>query len=252
MTDSLNLSPLNQYTSSSPISRKVKGKTAERNRMEYLPRAYNGVALIISQWGGEKLGIKSPRFWEYVQLWKWLQVRAQKEEKNLEEIPSTPGGIRMSVEYIRRVHEDQMDTHTPFSLRQTCHTLLDDYLMWFESEYAEFVFRCEQLVETQRMKSQYHIARKELEKGLKSGDKKMIEMYLKAVGRDKSEAEDKEEFKIEVVERYLDSGKVAQKKVVSIYNGGEKGSGNHNSPRGNEAVEAKLSIADKIHKAAQE
>lgn len=251
MTEELNSEPQNQFSNKDFNQHKPTNKAKERARMDFKVRDYKGASHIIAHWGNEKLGVKSPRFWEYLELWKWLKVRATKEDKDLDAMGSTPGGIRMSVEYIRRVHEDQMDKHTPKTLRDVCHTFLDDYLLWFESDLAEFVFRCEQLVETQRIKSQYHVARKKLIAGVETGDKKMLEMYLKATGRAVSEAEEKEGYRTEVVDKYLDTGKVANKKVVNIFKGPPKVDNSNRADhghenRGKDSIPKELNLAERI------
>lgn len=247
MTDELNSKHPNPYSNKGRPPNQAKMK----NRMDFIPRNFQGVCNIVSNWGGEKIGVKSPKYWEYSQLWKWLEVRAEKEEKNIWELPCTPGGVRMSVEYIRRVHEDEMEDHTPKSLRDTCHTFLDDYLLWFESDLAEFIFRCEQLVETQRIKSLYHVARKKIKEGINSDkNTKYLDMYVKMIGRDKAVAEEKEGNKIEIVDEYLDGERVKKKNVVmfkgppKVDNSNRADHGHEN--RGKDSIPKDLSLSEVV------
>lgn len=141
---------------------------------------------------------------DYTEIWDWLSVRAKKEGLDIEKMGSTSGGVCMTVEYMRAVLMDEMVDFEVKKFMQKCGTRLDDYLKWYESDLAKFVFRSEQLFENDRIKSQVHLVRKELLKGIKSGDNKKIDMWLKATGRAKGEEPDEEGFNPTIVDKYLD------------------------------------------------
>ena len=174
-------------------------KYQEKVRLTSKPRTLPAVCLVVSEWVG---GTMNDEYLEYTTLWKWLGIRAEKEGKNLLDMPTTKGGIKLSLEYLRRVHDDQMAEHTAKSLRERCGVKLDDYLMWSESELADFIFRCEQLIETDRMERQTHVVRKKMVEGIKEGDKKMTQMWMEMTGRDKADLKEKEGFTMKVVDRY--------------------------------------------------
>lgn len=176
-----------------------KKKYAEKMRMVSKIWTYVEVCREVGAWLG---GTMSDGYMEYTTLWKWLGIRAEKEGKNLGEFVTTRGGVRLSLEYLRRVHDDEMEHHTAKSLRDKCNAKLDDYLMWGESELADFIFRCEQLVETDRMERQTHVVRKKMVEGIKEGDKKMTQMWMEMTGRDKADLKEKEGFTMQIVDRY--------------------------------------------------
>lgn len=202
-------------TSNAAINEKRKHEKRDQTRMKAKPRNLQAVKFIISRWGRGVSALEDESFSEYCEIWIWLLSKGKKEDKDLETFSVTPGGIRMSIEYMRRVLMDEMALHTPANLMEKCLTRMDDYLQWYESDLGRFVFRCEQLFETDRIKSQTHVVRKHLLDGIKAGDKGLIKVWAQMVGRDKGENEEEGYDPIEVVNKYLDEqGRPA--KVVSI------------------------------------
>lgn len=181
-------------------SERSKRKYQEKIRLREKVWTYVEVCRVVSKWVGGSL---EEKYLEYTTLWKWLDIRGKKEEKEIEKMMVTEGGIKLSLEYLRRVHDDQMEDYTTKDLRECCGVKMDDYLLWSESELAEFVFRCEQLVETERMQRQTHIVRKQMIKGIKEGDNKKIQQWLEMTGRDKAERGDVERFTMKVVDKYV-------------------------------------------------
>lgn len=195
---------------------KRKHQKRDQFRMLAKPRNLKAVKFIITRWGGfGKERIDDETFEMYANIWIWLVNKGQKEDKKLDEFPVTPGGIRMTLEYMRRVLMDEMMNHTPVDFLKKCSTKMDDYLQWYESDLGRFVFRCEQLFETDRIKSQTHVVRKYLVDGIKDGDKGLIKVWAQMVGRDKGENEDEGYDPIEVVNKYLDE-KGNPAKVIQI------------------------------------
>lgn len=172
---------------------------AEKVRLKEKVWTYVEVCRLVSKWVGGSL---QERFLEYTVLWKWLGIKGKKEDRNIELMLVTEGGVKLSLEYLRRVHDDEMGDYQAKGLRESCGVKMDDYLLWSESELAEFIFRCEQLIETERMERQTHLVRKKLIEGLKGGDKKSMQMFLEMTGRDKAGEPEKEGFTMKVVDKY--------------------------------------------------
>ena len=172
---------------------------AEKIRLREKVWTYVEVCRLVSKWVG---GSMQEMFLEYTVLWKWLAIRAAKEGKNIEQMMVTEGGVKLSLDYLKRVHNDEMENYTTKSLRDVCQVKMDDYLLWSESELAEFVFRCEQLVETDRMERQTHKVRKKLLEKIDAGDNKSISSWLEMTGRDKAGEPEKEGFTLKVVDKY--------------------------------------------------
>lgn len=178
---------------------KAKRNHAEKKRMQEKQWTYADVCQLVGDWLG---GNESDRYLDYTVLWKWLAIRATKEGKKLEEMMVTSGGIKLTLEYLRRVHDDEMGDYTALGLRTTCLVKMDDFLLWSESEIAEFVFRCEELVEQDRMKRQSHLVRKKMIENIKAGDKKTMGMWMEMKGLDKACEPEKEGFTLKVVDKY--------------------------------------------------
>ena len=176
-----------------------KRKYAEKVRLTIKPWTYVEVCRLVSEWMG---GTLNDGYSEYTTLWTWLEIRAGKEDKKLIEMPTTKGGVKLSLEYLLRVQNDTMTDHTTRNLREKCGVKLDDYLLWSESELAAFVFRCENLIEADRMERQAHVVRKVMINGIKEGDNKKIQQWLEMTGRAKADLKDTEGFVINVVETY--------------------------------------------------
>jgi hypothetical protein len=193
---------------------------AEKIRLREKVWTYVEVCRLVSKWVG---GSMQEKYLEYTVLWKWLGIRAKKEDRDIEQMMVTEGGVKLSLEYLRRVHDDEMGDYQAKGLRESCGVKMDDYLLWSEGELAEFVFRCEQLVETDRMERQTHIVRKKLIEGLKEGDKKSMQMFLEMTGRDKAGEPEKEGFTMKVVNKYnVNSEEVVPGEVkVLKMNGGK-------------------------------
>ena len=177
----------------------IKRRYQEKVRMKEKVWTYVEVCRLVSKWCG---GTMNDKYLEYTTLWKWLDIRAKKETKNIQEMSVTEGGVKLSLEYLRRVHDDEMMEHTARTLREKCEVKMDDFLVWSESELAAFVYRSEQLIETDRMEKQTHVVRKNLIEAIKAGDKKAMSMWLEMTGRDKADLKDKEGFTMQVVDKY--------------------------------------------------
>lgn len=180
-------------------------KGRERLRMATKGRDLRSAAYIVrtDAWQGGKLD--QQRYEDYLEIWDWLNVRAKKDGLDLEKMPCTSGGLRMSVEYMRRVLVDEMMDFEVKKFMVFCGVKLDDYLKWYEGDLAKYVFRTEQLWENDRIKSQVHLVRKELLKGIKDGDNKKIDMWLKMTGRAKGDDKEEEDFNQPMVNKYLDA-----------------------------------------------
>jgi len=186
-----------------------KEKHRENRRLKVRVWAYGNVVQIIKSWGEGWRGNglqDEEKLEEYVSIWQWLVSKAETEGKDLYQLPATSGGLRLTVEYMRRVLEDEMETHTNKEFKEKCQVKMDDYLIWMQSDLAQFVFRCERIIESERINSQMHVARKKLLKGLEAGDKKSLDTWLKFVGRDKGIATDNTGYVIRVVDRYAEDG----------------------------------------------
>lgn len=151
------------------------------------------------------------RYREYMTIWKWFSEKTKADGKSVNVMRATSGGVRMSLEYLRMVLEDEMENYRPGDFRVTCNCRLDDYLIWLESTMAEEVFRIEQLVENDRLKKQYHIARRQIEKGMLAGDKKMLEMWLKTNSMFDGITKDSAGYRIETVGEYPEDPKFYEK-----------------------------------------
>lgn len=190
------------------MSDEVKKEFKPFNRLKSEPRNIRSVATIISAWGrgqGNKMATHNKKLYdEYCEIWNWLVVRAKRDGLNLEEMPITAGGVRLTLEYVRRVLRDEMMEYTQNGFMEYCLVQLDDYLRWYESDMAKFVFRSEQLFEQDRIKSQKHLVRKKLIEGIKSGDEKSIKMFLDMTGLTKAGEPDEEGYQVINIKKYLD------------------------------------------------
>ena len=178
---------------------RINRKYHEKIRLKEKGWTYVEVCRLVSKWVGGSL---EEKYLTYTTLWKWLDIRGKKEDKEIEKMPVTEGGIKLSLEYLRKVHDDEMEDYSAKGLRESCSVKMDDYLLWSECEMAEFVFRCEQLVEQDRMARQTHVVRKKMIQGIKEGDKKTMGMWLEMQGMDKGDAGATEGFTLKVVDEY--------------------------------------------------
>lgn len=174
-------------------------RTLEGGRVDPKCRNNGSVKKILGEWLFKKETVQNEKgelpndpelevsnaevYREYFILWGWLSDRAKADGKDLFRMRSTKGGVRMTLEYVRRIHENLMKDFDPKEFRVQCRVRLDDYLMWQDSEMGKLIFRIEELIENDRLKKQYHIVRDQMEKGIVGGDKKMIETWLKVTAK---------------------------------------------------------------------
>ncbi len=200
MNKSGNRCPVKSEIEKQAEKERANRKYHEKIRLKEKGWTYVEVCRLVSKWVGGSL---EEKYLTYTTLWKWLDIRAKKEEKEIEKMMVTEGGVKLALEYLRKVHDDEMGDYQAKGLRESCGVKMDDYLLWSESEMAEFVFRCENLVETERMERQAHIVRKVMINGIKEGDNKKIQQWLEMTGRDKAERGDVEGFTMKVVDKYV-------------------------------------------------
>lgn len=193
-------------------------RAIEKSRLIPACRNFNSVKKILSAWLNTSDNVTADperdkanvmRYREYYVLWTWLEARADAEGKEVYFMKTTPGGVRMTVEYLRMIHEDEIKDFKPSVFRGVCDTLLDDYLMWSESDLGKFVFRTEQLMERERMRKQFSRIRGVMEKGIIEGDKKLLEMWMKSQGMfDGDNGVGTEGYRVEIVDHYPEDGEV--------------------------------------------
>ena len=187
-----------------PESRTYEGGSAVDRRLFECGRGRESICKIIKVWC--QTDENKDRYYTYCTVWDWLFAKAKEEGKALAKLPCTPGGLRLSLEYITRILNDAIEINFG-ELRKFCNTRLDEYLLWEKSELAAFIFHVEQQIETKRIKQQFRIVRSVLLEEIQAKNMKAVDMWTKMTGKN---IEDDDDFgiPINVVNEYVETGEL--------------------------------------------
>lgn len=176
-------------------------------------RQRQGVLTILRKWhpknGGEYL---SRLYDEDISIWDYIVDKGKEEQRDIQNIPMTDCDVRISIEYIRNViDENEVKIK---EIRETAKARIIDFVKWERSEIGKFCFRLEEFTEKRRIQRQYSMVRKNLESKIAEGDLKAMELWSKFTGKYQGEIEDKETTPIVIVDEYKDG--MQKEKIVAV------------------------------------